>query len=157
MSVALSNAKRWQKTDLSPIACSASGVQSVASFPLNMATGKQAIGGRGHIVLRLKSVAEHVNWTNLSTLSCPASDCSHTLPSERPLKIVEKDVPHFRVIVSPPRQVFAKKSLIFWNFTKKVFLFPLPVDRAWSISEFSIGPNLSRYFAPITGRAPACL
>ncbi len=35
----------------------------------------------------LKSHTEHVNGTNLSTLSCLASDCNHTLSSETPLTV----------------------------------------------------------------------
>ena len=36
----------------------------------------------------LESLAEHVNWTHLSMLSCSASDYSHSLSSERTLKIL---------------------------------------------------------------------
>ncbi len=67
MSVALSNAKRWQKTDLSPIACSASGVQSVASFPLNMATRKQAM----NIFFKMAAIAVYAECTCVApSISC---------------------------------------------------------------------------------------
>ncbi len=36
----------------------------------------------------MKSRTEHVNWTNLSTLSCSASDFNHTFSFKTPLKIL---------------------------------------------------------------------